>query len=72
MRLFCGKLVNWYLSVLLFAEEKDGFEQRWHSPRAGDPMHVLPRNDDSLHNPSDTSIFRRLFSGLLYPGTRKD
>jgi len=56
---------------MLFAEEKDNFEQRWHSPGSRNPIHVLPR-DDASQDPSDTSIFRRLFSGLLSPGPRKD
>ena len=59
-------------SALLFVEEKDYFEQRWHSPRADNPLHVLPRRDDSLQNPGDTSIFHRLFGGLLFPGSRRD
>lgn len=59
---------------LINMDEKDkkNFEQRWHSPRPGDSMHVLPRSDDTLQNPGDTSIFHRLFGGLLFPGSRKD
>jgi len=57
------------------AEEKDNFEQRWKSPRAGNPMDKLdiqPRTDDALQKPRDTSIFSRIFGGLLFPGSRKN
>jgi len=65
-------LTKFYSGDTLFAEDKDAFEERWHSPRAGNPLHMVPKQDDDQHNPGDTSIFRRLFSGLTFPGYRKD
>lgn len=53
-------------------KDKENFENRWHSPGSGNPLQILPRNDDTAGNPGDTSIFRRLFSGLLFPSSRKD
>lgn len=51
---------------------KENFEDKWHSPRSGNPLQILPRNDDAAGSLGDTSVFRRLFSGLLFPGSRKD
>lgn len=53
-------------------KDKDNFESKWHSPRSGNPLQILPRNDDTPGSAGDTSIFRRLFSGLSFPGSRKD
>lgn len=50
-------------------KDKENFESRWHSPRSGNLLQILPRNDDTA---GDTSIFRRLFGGLLFPSSRKD
>jgi len=63
-------LVCWL--QLFFAEDKQNFENKWLSPRSGNPLQILPRNDDAPGISSDTSIFHRLFGGLLFPGSRKD
>jgi len=56
----------------MFVDDKNNFEQRWQSPGASNPMQVMPKREDALRNAGDASIFHRLFSGLLYPGSRKD